>query len=226
MDDPGVATSQSSPSSLPAACKPFSSCHRASYGFHFADRVAVVVGVRHAGRTGPGGSFCWAVVQLVVVVILLADMASLAVVSPLNSLRLSTPCSAGRDLSGLHAEGLRSQGKVHLSWLGHGIICGARNGAASGAQDFLKCGCEYFQVSSVGSGGGRIGRLVDRVGVRCGAFELNDGIGAQSDNELVKKSLGDESVAAIQFEGGQYPPTVVYAPDRRIIASKLQFRIL
>uniref|UniRef100_A0A7I4F7E3 Calcineurin-like phosphoesterase domain-containing protein n=3 Tax=Physcomitrium patens TaxID=3218 RepID=A0A7I4F7E3_PHYPA len=201
MDDPGVATSQSSPSSLPAACKPFSSCHRASYGFHFADRVAVVVGVRHAGRTGPGGGFCWAVVQLVVVVILLADMASLAVVSPLNSLRLSTPCSAGRDLSGLHAEGLRSQGKVHLSWLGHGIICGARNGAASGAQDFLNVGASTFKV-----------------GVRCGAFELNDGIGAQSDNELVKKSLGDESVAAIQFEGGQYPPTVVYAPDRRIIA--------
>ena len=93
----------------------------------------------------------------------------------------------------------------------------------------LKCEREYFQVSSSsGSGSGnwpRVGRRASSIWSAVSARGSNAGIGLPSSTEELSKKksfkgLESSSSVPIQFESGEEPPTVVSAPNRRIVASK------
>lgn len=100
----------------------------------------------------------------------------------------------------------------------------------SGNSAVLKCEREYFQVSGSSSGRGsgnwaRVGRRASSIGSAVSARGSNAGNGLPSSTEELSKTksfkgLESSTSVPIQFESGEEPPTVVSAPNRRIVASK------
>jgi hypothetical protein len=97
-------------------------------------------------------------------------------------------------------------------------------GSSNGA--LLKCEREYFQVSSSSSGNWpRVGRRASSIWSAVSARGSNAGTGLPSSTEELSKTksfkgLESSSSVPIQFESGEEPPTVVSAPNRRIVASE------
>jgi hypothetical protein len=134
----------------------------------------------------------FSILLLMQVLVLAANMASLAVAMPM----------AGREPVGCGAqEGLWSQVKCQVSsWSG---VQGGRGGLRL-AQ------AEDVQLRMSLRSSGKASAVTT-----CGlAYEGNG-----ENGELGKVGHGAESgIQPIQFENGQDPPTVVYAPNRRIVA--------
>lgn len=122
-----------------------------------------------------------------------------------------------QELSSLGIEGSSSSSSSRVRLLG------------SSNSALLKCEREYFQVSSSsGSSSGnwpRVGRRASSIWSAVSARGSNAGIGLPSSTEELSKKksfkgLESSSSVPIQFESGEEPPTVVSAPNRRIVASK------
>jgi hypothetical protein len=133
------------------------------------------------------------------VLVLATNMVSLAAAMPM----------AGREPVGCGAqEGLWSQVKCQAaSWSG---VQGGSAGSGRGGLRLVQA--EDGQVRMSLRSSGKASAVTT-----CGlAYEGNG-----ENGELGKVGHGAESaIQPIQFESGQDPPTVVYAPNRRIVASK------
>ena len=122
-----------------------------------------------------------------------------------------------QELSLLGIEGSSSSSSSRVRFLG------------SSNSALLKCEREYFQVSSSSGGSSgnwpRVGRQASLIWSAVSARGSNAGNGLPSSTEELSKKknlkgLESSSSGPIQFESGEEPPTIVSAPNRRIVASK------
>ena len=153
---------------------------------------ALVVGRR--GRHVGESPWCPPLLlTLIQFLVVAANMASLATLGALAAVP-----TVGRERDAFSCEGLRVR-DCQVSWW-----AGLHGGRGS---SLFKCGRQHLQVT----GTVRSTERSAAVATSCAAFQGNG-------DEKVGYGGG---VQPIQFDGGTDPPTVVFAPNRRIVAGKL-----